>query len=127
MTGRILQACSNGVLRHIKISKQEIDENSIDSNNILNGDSEIKIEVLNGSGSTSKLNEAVSDLKALGIEVAQIGNTSTTNNTTIINRNNIPQSKLETIMQTLGSENVDSGSSNSNIDATIIIGTDYVM
>lgn len=113
------------------ISNEETDGNVIDSNSISNSeienDEKIKIEVLNGSGSSSKLSEAVADLEASGFEVVQTGNTSTTNNTTIINRNDVSQSKLEKIKELIGNKNVDSGDSSSNVDITIIIGTDYIM
>lgn len=113
------------------ISNEETDGNVIDSNSISNSeienDEKIKIEVLNGSGSSSKLSEAVADLEASGFEVVQTGNTSITNNTTIINRNDVSQSKLEKIKELIGNKNVDSGDSSSNVDITIIIGTDYIM
>lgn len=112
-------------------SKEELDGNTVNSNTVSNSDiknnEEIKVEVLNGSGSSSKLNNVVDELETLGFEVTQTGNTSTTNNTTIIDRNDVSQSKLEKIKETLGSDNVDSGDSSSNIDVTIIIGTDYIM
>ena len=47
------------------------------------------LELLNGSGDISNLTEATSELEALGFEVVQSGNTSTTGNTTIIERNNM--------------------------------------
>lgn len=112
-------------------SEKELGGNTINSNTVSNGDTEnneeIKVEVLNGSGSSSKLNNVVDELETLGFEVTQTGNTSTTNNTTIIDRNDVSQSKLEKIKEILETNNVDSGDSSSNIDITIIIGTDYTM
>ena len=109
------------------ISKNETNENGVDSNSDIESDEKIKIEILNGSGSSSKLSEVISNLETLGFEVVQTGNTSRTSNTTIINRNDILQNKLDKIKETLGSDNVDLGDSSSSVDVTIIIGTDYTM
>ncbi len=85
------------------------------------------IEILNGSGSSSKLNEAISELEASGFNITQSGNTSTTANTTIITRKDVPEKDLNKIKEILNTQIVVEGESDSNRDITIIIGTDYVM
>ena len=85
------------------------------------------IEILNGSGSSSKLNEAISELEASGFNITQSGNTSITANTTIITRKDVPEKDLNKIKEILNTQIVVEGESDSNRDITIIIGTDYVM
>lgn len=85
------------------------------------------IEILNGSGSSSKLNEAISELEASGFNITQSGNTSSTANTTIITRKDVPEKDLNKIKEILNTQIVVEGESDSNRDITIIIGTDYVM
>ncbi len=108
---------------------EDIDGNIIDGNTTLDDNitNTLSIEILNGSGSSSKLSEVVSELEATGFEVIQIGNTSTTNNTTVIERNDMSESERMKIKDIIGTENIISGDSNSIVDITIIIGTDYVM
>ena len=103
-----------------------IDENTITDTNVSNSEN-IKIEVLNGSESSGKLTEVVNSLKANGFSVIQTGNTSTTNNTTIIDRNDLSQADSEKLKGTLGIENITTGNASETVDATIIIGTDYIM
>lgn len=113
------------------ISKDSIEGNVIDENAVtdtnVSRSEKVKIEVLNGSGSSSKLNEVVNSLEANGFSVTQTGNTSTTNNTTVIDRSDLSQTDTEKLKETLGIENITTGDSSSSIDATVIIGTDYIM
>ena len=99
--------------------------NSIDEG--LVEDYDLKIEVLNGSGSSSKLSEVVGELEAAGFEVVQTGNTSQTNNTTIIDRNSASESAVNVLKQIMDTESITSGDSSESRDITIIIGTDYIM
>ena len=69
----------------------------------------------------------VKRIEAEGFTVAQTGNTSITSNTTIIDRDNTPESSLEKIKEIAGIENVSTGDASATSKVTIIIGTDYVM
>ena len=89
--------------------------------------SDLKVEILNGSGSTNKLNEVTRELEAAGFEVVQSGNTSTTSNSTIIDRNNATEAELTTLKDILDVDSVTTGESSESRDVTIIIGTDFVM
>lgn len=100
--------------------------NAIDTSTVTE-EYDLKVEVLNGSGSSSKLSEVVGELEAAGFEVVQTGNTSQTNNTTIIDRNSSPEGALNFIEQIMNTESVTTGDSSETRDVTIIIGTDYVM
>lgn len=88
---------------------------------------DLRVEVLNGSGSSSKLSEVVGELEAIGFEVVQSGNTSQTSNTTIIDRNFSSESALNAIKQIMDTESTITGDSSEIKDITIIIGTDYIM
>lgn len=113
------------------IEKETENGNTIDGNTVVeentNTGQEIDVEVLNGSGNSSKLSEVVSSLEQRGFNVKQTGKTSTTSNTTIINRNNVSENNLNALNELLSVENVETGTSDSDIDVTIILGTDYIM
>ena len=111
----------NELFYNVSPEDEEVEEEITQSSEIEN------IEILNGSGSSTKLNEAISELEASGFNITQSGNTSTTANTTIITRKDIPEKDLEKIKEILDTQVVVEGENDSNRDITIIIGTDYVM
>ena len=111
----------NELFYNVSPEDEEVEEEITQTSKIEN------IEILNGSGSSSKLNEAISELEASGFNITQSGNTSTTANTTIITRKDIPEKDLEKIKEILDTQVVVEGENDSNRDITIIIGTDYVM
>lgn len=51
-----------------------------------NKKSDIKIEILNGSGNSKKLQKAVSELEGAGYKVTRTGTTNSTSKTTIIDK-----------------------------------------
>ena len=85
----------------------------------------VKIEVLNGSGSDSKLNEVVSKLKTKGYTVTKQGTTNTVNKTSIINRTQQSDSIISNIKEMLEVESSSKGTNTSDVDITLIIGKDY--
>ena len=85
----------------------------------------VKIEVLNGSGKSSALNEVVSKLKNAGYTVSKQGTTNETKKTTITNRTNQDSTTTEEIKELMGAGTVSKGTNNSNVDITIVIGEDY--
>ena len=115
------------------------EENSNDISNItISGDdvstntsntqkSNINIEVINGSGSSTNLSEVVSKLKAEGYSVEKTGKTTTTSKTVIINRRNVSDSIEEDIRKILEIGSVTIGQSSGDTDVTIILGTDYIL
>lgn len=115
-------------------------ENNSDGNSVSNGTSnettnsiptsqidyeDYTIEVLNGTGSSSKLEKAVEQLEAQGFEVEKEGNTNITANTTIINRTNKTKEVENSIIALLGTGSSIVGENNSDVDFTIILGSDY--
>lgn len=88
--------------------------------------SNIKIEVLNGSGTGSNLQDVVSELETAGYNVTRTGSTNTTTKTTIINKKDVSDTLIQQIQNIVGSSTVqNSTSSSSKVDLTVIIGTDY--
>ena len=87
---------------------------------------EIKVEVINGSGTSSNLQHAVNALEEAGYNVTRTGSTNTTTKTVIMNKKNIGDAVLEGIEQALDIGTVqESSSSSSKVDVTVILGRDY--
>ena len=89
-----------------------------------NSDS-IKIELLNGTTSSSKLEEVKDKLQKSGYTISKIGTTTQTSSSLIINRTTQSKIAEEDLKEILGINKVNSSSNNSNDDFTIIIGNDY--
>ena len=88
--------------------------------------SKIKIEILNGSGSSQTLSEVKKALTAKGYKVTRTSTTTSTSKTTIINKTDVGTNIENNIKEILGVGNISSSSvSSSNVDITIIIGKDY--
>ena len=88
--------------------------------------SDIKLEVLNGTGDKEKLEKFVEELEGAGYEVTRTGVTNTTPKTTIIDKKNTDEVLLDNIKLTLGIGEIEkSQSTSSKVDVTIILGKDY--
>jgi LCP family protein required for cell wall assembly len=87
----------------------------------------VKIELLNGSGTSSKLSSATKALKKKGYNVYKTGTTTTTSTTTIINNTNKDKEITTNIKELLkvGTVSSSATSSDSKADITIILGKDY--
>ena len=94
-----------------------VDTSGIDKTNL-------KIEVLNGTSSNTKLEKVVAQLESAGYAINKTGNTTETENTTIIIRGEVPELVQEDIKQILGTQTISNGG-NATINITIIIGRDY--
>ena len=114
----------------------EATTNNIDSNTSLtnstnntstsNKKGNIKIEILNGSGDSKKLQKAVSELEGAGYKVTRTGTTNSTSKTTIIDKKDVSNTLLQNMKEVLGTGVIqNSQSSSSKVDVTIIIGKDY--
>ena len=107
------------------------DGNSVDDEDLINEGSLaserlINVEVLNGTGSTSTLDEVISNLESAGFNVIQTGKTSSTSNTTVIERNNeLEETDINKIKELMKTESIVSGDTENSVDLTIIIGKDY--
>lgn len=87
--------------------------------------SNIKIEILNGSGKTTNLTEVKQIFKDAGFTVSKIGNTNSTKKTSIINKSGIADNILVSIQNLLEVGTISSSSSESTVDITIILGKDF--
>lgn len=88
--------------------------------------SEIKIEVLNGSGDKEKLQDAVDLLTKKGYNVTKTGTTSTISTTIITNKKELENEKIKEIKNTLGVGSISNNkSSSSKVHVQIVIGKDF--
>lgn len=102
--------------------------NTTNTNNskIEKKNSDIKIEVLNGTGDSKKLQEAIDVLKNAGFNVTKYGNTSTISKTIITNKKEAEDSKVKEIKNTLGVGSISNNKTlSSKVDITIVIGKDF--
>lgn len=87
--------------------------------------SDIKIEILNGSGKTSSLTKLTEALKNKGYKVSKVGKTNSTSKTSIINKGNIFEQSVNEIKDVIGTGTITKSNSESSVDITIILGKDY--
>ena len=104
--------------------------NTISNNNTISDNtnitSKIKIEVLNGSGDTSKLEKAKSLLEEAGYDVTKTGTTSTIAKTIITNKKDTSENDLKKIKNILGLGSISTNiSSTSKVNVSIVIGRDF--
>lgn len=98
--------------------------NSISNNSV--ADNQLTIELINGSGSTSKLEKAKTDLENAGFKVKKTGKTSTISKTVITNKKNATDEQLKSIKQALNTGNISTNKqASSSVDITIVIGEDF--
>ena len=101
-------------------SKNEVKSNTTVTKNTL------KIEILNGSGESSKLQKAQNQLEGAGFKITRTGSTNTTAKTTIINKKEVNDTLIKNMKDVIGAGDISkSQSSSSKVDVTIIIGKDY--
>ena len=99
--------------------------NSISSTTTIKDD-ELKIELINGSGNTSKLEEAKTKLEEAGFTVKKTGKTSTISKTVITNKKNATEEQLKNIKQVLNAGSISTNKqASSQVDVTIVIGEDF--
>ena len=104
--------------------------NTTDTNTTSTGstaNSDIKIEVLNGTSDGKVLQEVVNKLKAEGYNVSRTGTTTTTSKTVIANKKDVSTTTMNEIKEVVGTGTISgsTGGSSSKADVTIVIGKDY--
>lgn len=110
----------------------EVDDETEDNQNQITTEisktdaSDIKIEILNGTGSKQTLTKVQKILKKQGYDVEETTNTSNISKTTIINKTGVDTKFTDNIIELLGVGNVSTNTvTSSDVDITIIIGKDY--
>ena len=115
--------------RDIQEDEEENTETNEESTTSKVSKSDIKLEVINGSGENNLLQKAVKELEGAGYKVSRTGTTNNTLKTTIVDkRTTTKQAILNNIKDTLGVGIISSGegtTGSSKVDVTIIIGKDY--
>lgn len=97
-----------------------------DTNNLEENKSDIKIEVLNGTGKSSTLNKITQKLKDNGYTVSKVGNTNTAAKTSIINKSNISDATLSNLKEIIGVGTISNSATESSVNITIILGNDLI-
>lgn len=100
-----------------------INENDNEIVEVTNED--INVELLNGTSDQNKLKEVKKLLEQSGYNVTKTGITNTVSKTSIINRADETTGAANKIKELLKTGTITSGEKSSNIDFTIIIGTDF--
>ena len=87
---------------------------------------DITIELLNGSGDSSKLEKAKKLLEEAGYDVKKTGKSSSSSQTFITNKKDVTDENLKSIKRVLGKGNISTDKrATSKADVTIIIGKDF--
>ena len=87
--------------------------------------SNVKIEILNGSGKNSNLTSAKKILENAGLAISKTGKTNSTQKTSIINKNNISEDILTSVKNLLEIGSISNSEEESTVDITIILGQDF--
>ena len=99
--------------------------NSISSTTTVKDD-ELKIELINGSGNTSKLEVDKKKLEEAGFTVKKTGKTSTISKTVITNKKNATDEQLKNMKKALSAGSISTNKqASSQVDVTIVIGEDF--
>lgn len=118
----------NKMVDDLFINPNKLDEEDIKSESTVDTSgidkTKLKIGVLNGTPSNTKLEKVVAKLENAGYTVSNQGNTTETSNTTIIIRKDVPELVTEDIKQILEAQTTTTGAE-AAVNITIIIGTDY--
>ena len=100
-------------------------ENNTNNEKTVSTNKTFTVELLNGTGSSEKMEKAAEQLKNQGYKISKRGTTNITKTTTIINRTNNTKGDENAIISLLGTGSSSIGENNSNVDFTIILGRDY--
>lgn len=118
-------------------STENTSKNTLKSNTISNStntssssktlqNSDIEIEVLNGSGDSNKLTKAVEILKENGYDVTKTGKTTSISKTIITNKKELETNKVKEIKNLLGVGSISNKKNlSSKVHLTIVIGKDF--
>ena len=96
-----------------------------DAKNALKSNSRVKVEILNGTGTSTKLNTVKEQLQNMGYKVVSTSSTNIVDNTSVICRNPDYEDNAKSLQALLGPGSVIKGKESQSVDITIILGKDY--
>ena len=96
-----------------------------DAKNAIKSNSRVKVEIINGTGTTAKLTTVKDQLQNMGYKVSNTTSTNLVEHTSVICRNSEYIENAKSLQALLGSGSVITGKESSSIDITIILGKDY--
>ncbi len=117
---------TKALVQELFLDRDKTEEDLEEEGNLITKKSEIKIEVLNGSGNKDNLDDVIKKLKAEGYKVSQKDTTNETSKTVVIKNKDVSSEISDDIIETIGAgvaQKSESTSSQKNI--TIVIGKDY--
>lgn len=120
----------NSVNSNYSTSSHNSNKNNTTSNITTNSQiskepSEIKIELINGSGSTEKFEKAKQLLEDAGYNIKMTDKTKKIASTVITNKTNIKDEDVKKIKDILGKGNISIMLAQTGIDVSIVIGEDF--
>lgn len=96
-----------------------------EAKNAIKSNSKVKVEIINGTGTTTKLNTVKEQVQNMGYKISNTSTSNIVDNTSVICRNPDYMENAKSLQALLGPGSVVSGKENSSIDITIILGKDY--
>lgn len=116
---------NSGNLNNI-VNSSTISNNTNVSTSTYNPLSKAKVEILNGTGDTSKLDKAKEKIEEAGFNVTKTGKTSTVSKTVITNRKDVDTSKIDKLKKAIDVGEISTyKSGNSSVDITVVLGKDF--
>lgn len=117
---------TKALVQELFLDRDKTEEDLEEEGNLITKKSEIKIELLNGSGNKENLEDIAKKLKEEGYKISKKSTTNETAKTVIIKNKDVSSEISENIIEVIGAgiaQNSESTSTQKNI--TIVIGKDY--
>lgn len=117
---------TKALVQELFLDRDKTEEDLEEEGNLITKKSEIKIELINGSGNKENLEDIAKKLKAEGYKVSKKSTTNETGKTVIIKNKDVSSEISDDIIEIIGAgiaQNSESTSTQKNI--TIVIGKDY--
>lgn len=96
-----------------------------DAKNAIKSNSKVKVEIINGTGTSTKLTTVKDQIQKMGYKVTNTSTTNIVDNTSVICRNPDYMDNAKSLQALLGPGSVITGKENASVDITIILGKDY--
>lgn len=93
---------TKALVQELFLDRDKTEEELEEEGNLITKKSEIKIEVLNGSGNKENLDAVIKKLKAEGYKVSQKGTTNETSKTVVIKNKDVSSEIPDNIIETIG-------------------------